>query len=78
MGILECFQDYPEELRPETPLKFQQILPISAQKRGDDVEELKEKLRIMLDLFYQESEVDEIAAVRDAKRSQKERAPRLV
>ncbi|XP_022902264.2 GTP-binding protein 10 homolog [Onthophagus taurus] len=76
--LSDYFGEYPIEIRPEIPLKFQQILAISAQTNKEDIEVLKNKLRTLLDVCYQDNKVDEFKTLKDTIELQKEKGPRLV
>ena len=60
MFHLDCFQNYPEIVRPERPLRFHEIMLMSAKTSIDDVEKVKRKLRTLLDIITEESQVDTV------------------
>lgn len=73
----DTFERYSEDIRPENPLQFQNILPISA-KQGGEIETLKEKLRNMLDILYDNSNEDNAKLLQNIQDYQREKGPTLV
>lgn len=46
-------EEYPEDFRPKHPLKFHDIIPISAKESSNDIEKIKFKLRKLLDVLHE-------------------------
>lgn len=76
--ILDTFDAYPENLRPDKPLKFYDILPISAKEGGEAIQGLKDKLRKMLDILFDQQTEDNAKLLETIQDLQKERGPMLV
>lgn len=73
---------YEEELRPEIPLKFSEIMAISAKHRTSDIEILKNKLRHLLDVYSETSDTDDsdvdAKLYKSARQAVEERGPKLI
>lgn len=73
-----ALDEYPEDFRPKHPLKFYDIVPISAKESSNDIQSVKIKLRKLLDVLHEmnndetQSEIDEIEL------SLKEKGPSLL
>ncbi|CAH0556661.1 unnamed protein product [Brassicogethes aeneus] len=69
-----------EEMRPENPIKFCDIMCISAKESSSDVAMVKEKLRHLLDVFaeLEESENDSKNMYDDLKKNMQVKGPVLV
>lgn len=78
----EVFYDYPEEVRPEKALEFDEILAISAKESGEDIQLVKDKIRDILDVqaeIAREQELEQNAEMmRNLKETLKEKGPQLV
>ncbi|KAK9746853.1 50S ribosome-binding GTPase [Popillia japonica] len=77
-NISDTFDAYPENLRPDKPLKFYDILPISAKEGGEAIQGLKDKLRKMLDILFDQQTEDNAKLLETIQDLQKERGPMLV
>ncbi|KAI4465200.1 developmentally regulated gtp-binding protein-related [Holotrichia oblita] len=77
-NISDTFEAYPENLRPNKPLKFYEFLPISAKEGGEAVQGLKDKLRKMLDILFDKQNEDNAKLLETIQDFQKERGPALV
>lgn len=42
-------------MRPEQPIKFDEVMAISAKNKGEDIEILKERLRLLLDCYAEQA-----------------------
>ncbi|KAI7815086.1 GTP-binding protein, partial [Rhyzopertha dominica] len=76
-GVLSNFT---EEIRPTLPLKFDEVMAISAKHRGNDIELLKEKLRKLLDSYAElngEDKVDMDNLYNNLRESVREKGPNL-
>ncbi|KAF2885189.1 hypothetical protein ILUMI_20986 [Ignelater luminosus] len=82
LNISEVFYDYPEEVRPEKALEFDEILAISAKEGGEDIQLVKDKIRDILDVHAEiarEKELEQNAdMMHNLRESLKEKGPRLV
>ncbi|KAK5646033.1 hypothetical protein RI129_004497 [Pyrocoelia pectoralis] len=82
LNLPDLLQNYPEEIRPETPFVFDDIVAISAKESADDVNLLKNKIRHLLDVYGEvkkERELQEKAElVSNIKRNLAERGPLVV
>lgn len=58
------FQDLDEEIRPVTEFKFEEIFSISARNRIN-IDHLKERLRVYLDIFDEKERQAEIEQVNE-------------
>lgn len=55
INLEKTFVNLPEEMRPQIPIKFDEIMGISAKTEPHDVEKVKDCLRHLLD-YYAEKE----------------------
>lgn len=76
------FYDYSEDMRPEKPFEFDDILAISAIQGGQEIELVKNRIRELLDVhnqFETEQSIEENAKlINKIKENIKEHRPRLV
>lgn len=56
-NLEKTYDDLPKDIRPQIPIKFDEIMRISAKNKPEDVEEVKKCLRHLLD-FYAEKQED--------------------
>ncbi|GJQ70307.1 hypothetical protein Trydic_g22745 [Trypoxylus dichotomus] len=77
-NISGIFETYPEDFRPEKPLQFHKILPISARQGGDTIETLKLNLRKMLDILYEKHNENSSKLLQNIQNIQNEKGPILV
>lgn len=72
--------EYPHEMRPERPIKFSEIMAISAKERADDIDQVKVALRHILDVAdeLEQKENDSAEILHQLKESMHEKGPRLV
>lgn len=82
-GLFELektFNALPEDMRPELPIKFDEIMRISAKNAPEDVERVKERLRHLLDCYAeQELENDDNAEMYNKMSDLvAERGPKLI
>lgn len=75
----DAFSKYSPELKPERPLKFEEILPISA-KSGEDSDLVKNTLRKIIDITaeMQRKEEENSGLLSEMQEQVRERGPRLV
>lgn len=86
-NIKEAFRDInsvldkiPEEIRPENVIQFEDIIGISALKKGESIEELKHLLRKRLDDYAEETDpniVHPSKLLRQTKAMTRERGPKV-
>ncbi|CAG9864007.1 unnamed protein product [Phyllotreta striolata] len=58
-NLQSILSDFPEEVRPETPVKFYEIIPMSARDSLENVDYLKQRLRDMLDVIAEQQKENE-------------------
>lgn len=79
-NIEVTIQGIPEEIRPENLISFKDVIGISALKKGDSIEQLKELLRKRLDEFADENDpdiMDSSVALRRNRDIVRERGPQV-
>lgn len=78
--FLEICGKYDENLRPNIPIKFDEIMAISAKNRGTDIENLKLRLRHLLDFYAEVSESEDVSTTIYDKmsRSVAEKGPKVI
>lgn len=76
----KSFNALPEDMRPEVPIKFDEIMRISAKNAPEDVERVKERLRHLLDCYAEQEQEDNDSADMYNKMSGlvAERGPKLI
>lgn len=74
--------NYDEKFRPNNLLKICDIVPISAKDSPDDINQVKTKLRVLLDVMAdletKKSEEENTSLFHNIKESQREKGPSLV
>lgn len=82
LNISDIFYDYPEEVRPEKPLEFEDVLAISAKEGAEDIDLVKSRVRQTLDVHAElerEAELQKGAELMgNIKENLRERGPQLV
>lgn len=77
-SIPDTIQQFPEDIRPYTPITFDDVIPISAKTCPEDVYNLKGTLRKFLDLYIDEGlKKKEEDFVKDLQMKMREHGPRL-
>ncbi|XP_043282877.1 GTP-binding protein 10 homolog [Venturia canescens] len=83
-NLSTVLENYPEEMRPETVLKFEEIITTSMSlKKTEDVEKVKNCIRNVLDSYYERqaeklSGSKELKLIDRFKREMRQKAPVLV
>ncbi|KAK4879554.1 hypothetical protein RN001_007700 [Aquatica leii] len=80
LNLGDVFYEYPDEMKPEKPLIFDDVLAISAKEGINDINLVKEKIRHLLDVYAEakkekETEKSEFLSIRE---SLNEKGPKLV
>ncbi|KAF5297708.1 hypothetical protein FQA39_LY12039 [Lamprigera yunnana] len=81
LNLGDIFYEYPDEMKPEKPLIFDDILAISAKESLNDIDLVKNKIRQLLDNYAEvkkEQERDEFEHLSAVKQTLIERGPKLV
>lgn len=76
--FLGALEEYPEDFRPKHPLKFYDIVPISAKESANDIENVKIKLRKLLDVLHEMHNEGTQSEIEEFEISLKERGPSLL
>ncbi|KAJ3655354.1 hypothetical protein Zmor_014488 [Zophobas morio] len=81
-NLKDVAEKYPEDRRPQIPLKFSEIIAISAKESTDDVKLVKQRLRRVLDVMTQTENSQQDSDIYDMynnlKTNVNENGPRLV
>lgn len=79
VNLEKTYDNLSDEIRPEIPIKFDEIMGISAKTEPKDIEKVKERLRNLLDYYaQQESAIDNSNMYTKISDSLTERGPKLI
>lgn len=80
VDLEKTFNSLADDIRPEMPIKFDEILRISAKTEPGDVEIVKERLRRLLDCYAEQEQenVDNSDIYNKMSDLVRERGPKLI